>query len=518
MTADGTGIAQYGDARSIRLVMAALTAGILLAALDTMVFSTALPTIVGELHGATHLAWVTTAYLLTSTIVMPVYGKLGDLIGRKWLFVAALSLFLCGSVLGGLSTSMTALIVARAVQGLGGGGLMVLVQAIIADVVPPRERGRAMAVTGSMFAIASVIGPLLGGWFTNGIGWRWLFWINVPVAAFAILAAVALLHPVPRPARPRIDVGGIVFMSAAVTALVLLTSTPPDQWLAPVNLALIGVLALATVSILVVERRSAQPILPPRLLTHRDFVLATIGGLCFALAMSGVVGYLPTYLQMAEQLSATEAGLMMIPMVAGIMTSSFGGGSLISRTGRYRWMPIAGAAVVAVCLFALTSVTLSSPLWEIGIILYGMGVGMGLGGQSLVLTAQNAFPSEVGTATAAFAFFKEIGASLGASVIGGLFGARLAESLVQSQLAGLDPRTLTPRDLVGAAAAVKNQVAVAYHDALIPVYLGLVPMMLAAGVLLFFVRQQRLPTHTPVEAPELATDLGAVPTPDGPAR
>ena len=177
---------------------------------------------------------------------------------------------------------------------------------------------------------------------------------------------------------------------------------------------------------LLVERRAAEPILPHRLLTQRDFVLATIGGLCFALAMTGVVGYIPTYLQMAEGLNATTAGLMMIPMVAGIMTSSFGGGSLISRTGRYKWMPIAGAAVVAACLLALSSVTVTSPLWEIGVILYGMGVGMGLGGQSLVLTAQNAFPREVGTSTAAFAFFKEIGASLGASVIGGLFGARLA--------------------------------------------------------------------------------------------
>ena len=511
MTGEVTTEVRYRDRRSIRLVMAALTAGILLASLDTMVFSTALPTVVGELHGATHLAWVTTAYLLTSTIVMPVYGKLGDLIGRKWLFVAALGLFLCGSVLGGLSDSMTALIVARAVQGLGGGGLMVLVQAIIADEVPPRERGRAMAVTGSMFAISSVIGPLLGGWFTNGIGWRWLFWINVPVAAFAIVAAVALLHPIPRPARPRIDVGGIVAMSAAVTALVLLTSTAPDQWLQPQNVALIVVLALTTALVLLVERRAAEPILPHRLLTQRDFVLATIGGLCFALAMTGVVGYIPTYLQMAEGLTATTAGLMMIPMVAGIMTSSFGGGSLISRTGRYRWMPIAGAAVVAACLLALSSVTVTSPLWEIGVVLYGMGVGMGLGGQSLVLTAQNAFPREVGTSTAAFAFFKEIGASLGASVIGGLFGARLATGLAQSSLAGLDPRTITPREVAEATTAVQAQVAAAYHDALIPVYLGLVPMMVVAGVLLLFIREQRLPPHLPTRIDDLATDLGAVP-------
>ncbi len=493
--------------RSARLVIAALTASILLASLDTMVFSTALPTIVGQLHGVQHLAWVTTAYLLASTVVMPVYGKAGDLIGRKWLFVGALALFLAGSVLGGLSQSMTMLITARAVQGLGGGGIMVLVQAIIADVVPPRERGRAMAVTGSMFAISSVAGPLLGGWFTNGPGWRWAFWINVPVAAFAIVAAVVLLHPVPKPSRSRMDVAGVLVMVVAVTALVLVTGTPPATWLQPAGIALIALVVVGSIAFLLIERRAKEPIIPLRMLGHRDFLLATAGGLCFSLAMTGVVGYLPTYLQMATGLTATTAGLMMIPIVLGIMTSAFGCGTLISRTGHYTWMPVAGAAVVAASVFALASLPVAAPLWALGVVLYTTGVGMGLGGQALTLTTQYAFPREVGTATANYTFFKEIGASLGASVIGGVFAARLATNLAASPGLGFDPHSLTPQAVAAASAPVRAQIAADYHDALIPVYLGLVPMMIAAGIWLLLIREQHLPPRATMPAGAAAEEL-----------
>ncbi len=422
--------------------MAALVAAVLLSSLDGMMFNTALPTIVGQLHGIALMSWVPTAYLLATALTMPVYGKLGDLLGRKWLFVAALALFLSGSVVGALAGSMPVLITARAVQGLGSGGLMVLSQAIIADVVPSRERGRYMAVVGSVFIFSSVAGPLLGGWFTATIGWRWAFWMNVPVAVLAITAAVALLQPAPAAARQR--------------------------------LAALGV----------------SPI-PLRLLADREFMLATAGGMCGAVAMFGAVGYLPTYLQMTDGLTPTVAGLCMVPMVAGIGTTSFTSGHLMSRTGRYAWMPVAGAVTVAAALGLLALLRVSTPPWAVGADAYLFGAGMGFGMQTLTIVAQNAFPDEVGTATASFAFFREIGATLGAAAVGGLFTARLTTLLAARLPARLaDAHALTPALVATFPAGLRADVAGAYHDALTPVYLGLAPMMLGAALLLLFVREQ----------------------------
>ena len=422
--------------------MMALVAAVLLASLDGMIFNTALPTIVGQLHGIAHMAWVPTAYLLTTAITMPVYGKLGDLTGRKWLFVAALALFLSGSVVGGLTGSMPVLITARAVQGLGAGGLIVLAQAIIADVVPSRERGRFMAVVGSVFIFSSVAGPLLGGWFTTTIGWRWAFWINVPIALLAIAAAITQLHPARATGRPRVA----------------------ELGLAPI---------------------------PLRLLADRDFVLATVGGLCGALAMFGAAGYLPTYLQMVDGLNPSVAGLFLVPMVAGIGTTSFTSGHVMSRTGRYAWMPVAGAVVVAVALGLLSLLSVSTPPWVVGVDAYLFGAGMGFGMQTLTIVAQNAFPAEVGTATASFAFFREIGAALGAAAVGGLFTARLTASLAERLPARLaDAHALTPALVATLPTGLRERVAGAYHDALTPVFGGLAPMMLAAAVLLLFVRER----------------------------
>lgn len=425
----------------LRLIMAALVAAVLLASLDGMIFNTALPTIVGQLHGIARMSWVPTAYLLTTALTMPVYGKLGDLAGRKWLFVAALALFLSGSVIGGLAGSMPVLITARAVQGLGSGGLMVLSQAIIADVVPSRERGRYMAVVGSVFIFSSVAGPLLGGWFTTTIGWRWAFWMNVPVAVLAIAAAIALLPDSRMTARPRVAEIG----------------------LAPI---------------------------PLRLLASRKFVLATMGGLCGAVAMFGAAGYLPTYLQMVDGLTPSIAGLFMVPMVAGIGTTSFASGHLMSRTGRYAWMPVAGAVVVAAALGLLSLLSVSTPPWVVGADAYLFGAGMGFGMQTLVIVAQNAFPAEVGTATASFAFFREIGAALGAAAVGGLFTARLTALLAARLPVRLaDAPALTPASVAAFPADLRERVAGAYHDALIPVFGGLAPMMLGAALLLLFVRE-----------------------------
>jgi len=441
--------------------MAALVAAVLLASLDGMIYNTALPTIVGQLHGIARMSWVPTAYLLTTAITMPVYGKLGDLAGRKWLFVAALALFLSGSVAGGLAGSMPMLITARAWQGLGSGGLMVLAQAIIADVVPPRERGRYMAVVGSVFIFSSVAGPLLGGWFATTIGWRWAFWMNVPIAVLAITAAITMLPGVRASARPRVAAIG----------------------LAPIPLRLFG---------------------------SREFVLATVGGLCGALAMFGAAGYLPTYLQMVDGLTPSVAGLLMVPMVAGIGTTSFASGQVMSRTGRYAWMPVAGAVVVAAALGLLSLLQTSTPPWVVGAAAYLFGAGMGFGMQTLVIVAQNAFPAEVGTATASFAFFREIGAALGAAAVGGLFTARLTALLGARLPAGTgDAHSLTPALVATFPADLRERVAGAYHDALTPVFRGLAPMMLIAAVLLLFVRERPADPAEAAPAPPVAEDLAA---------
>ena len=481
------------DRRGLRLIVAALVAAVLLSSLDAMIFNTALPTIVGQLHGIARMSWVPTAYLLTTVITMPVYGKLGDLVGRKWLFVAALALFLCGSVVGGLAGSMTMLIAARAVQGLGGGGLMVLSQAIIADVVPARERGRYMAVTGSVFIFSSVAGPLLGGWFTSTIGWRWAFWMNVPIAVLAIVAAIALLHPIRAARRPRIDLPGIVLVAVAVTALLVLTSLGGRTigWASPTALALGGVTVAAAGCFVVAERRAPEPLIPVRLLADREFVLATVGAASGALAMFGAAGYLPTYLQMVDGLTPTVAGLHMVPMVLGIGTAAFTSGHVMSRTGRYAWMPVAGAVTVAAALGLLWRLGVSTSPWIVSADVYLFGVGMGFGMQTLVIVAQNSFPAEVGTATASFSFFREIGAALGTAAVGGLFTARLTARLAARLPAGLaDGRSLTPAVVASLPADLRERIAGAYHDALTPVFGGLAPMMLAAALLLLLVRER----------------------------
>ena len=501
------------DRRGLRLIVAALVAAVLLSSLDAMIFNTALPTIVGQLHGIARMSWVPTAYLLTTVITMPVYGKLGNLVGRKWLFVAALALFLAGSVVGGLSGSMPMLIAARSIQGLGAGGLMVLSQAIIADVVPPRERGRYMAVVGSVFIFSSVAGPLLGGWFTSTIGWRWAFWMNVPIALLAIMAAIALLHP-PRPAaRPHLDAPGIGLVALAVTGLLVLTSIGGRTiaWTSPAAMTLGTLAVLAAAGFIMAERRAREPLIPLPLLADRDFVLATVGALCSALAMFGAAGYLPTYLQMVDGLTPTAAGLHMVPMVAGIGTTAFTSGHVMSRTGRYAWMPVAGAVVVAGALGLLSLLRVSTSPWVVSADVYLFGAGLGFGMQTLVIVAQNAVPAKVvGTATAGFAFFREIGAALGAAAVGGLFTARLTARLSQRLPARLaDGHALTPQLVATLPAGLREHVAGAYHDALTPIFGGLAPMMLGAALLLLFVRERPVGSETAHAAPVVAEDLAA---------
>ena len=495
--------AKAEDKRNILLVFAGLMVTMLLASLDQMIFSTALPTIVGELNGVDHMLWVTTAYILASTIMLPIYGNLGDLIGRKGLFIGAIALFVLGSIIGGLSQNMAWLIGGRAVQGLGGGGLMILAQAIIADVVPARERGRYMGIMGGVFALSSVAGPLLGGWFTEGIGWRWAFWMNVPLGALAIASAMLFLRlPKNSRTKPKLDIAGMALLAVASTCLVLTTTWGGTTygWGSATIIALIVGTIVAAAAFVSVERKAAEPIMSPHLFRDRNFNLTTIAGLITGIAMFGALAYLPTYLQMVTGAGATKAGFLMIPMMAALLVSSVISGQLVSKTGRYKWLPIIGTLLVSVSLVLLSTMTPSLPVWALCSYLAVMGVGLGMSMQILILIVQNSFPiSQVGTATASNNYFRQIGASLGSAVVGSLFVARLTQLLTDrmpgggSTAAG-SSNSFTPAIVRELPAAVRGVIIGAYNDALTPVFLYMVPLILIAVVLLCFVKEKPLAT------------------------
>lgn len=500
--------------KAILLVFAGLMVTMLLASLDQTIFSTALPTIVGELHGVEHMLWVTTAYILASTIMMPVYGKLGDLIGRKGLFIIAIALFMAGSVIGGLAGDMGWLIVGRAVQGLGGGGLMILSNAIIADVVPARERGKYMGIMGGVFALSSVAGPLLGGWFTESIGWRWAFWMNIPLGILAIASAVAFLRlPKNTNSKPRIDVAGMGLLAIASTCLVLLTTwggTTYD-WNSPIIIGLIVGTVVSGVAFVLVEKAAAEPIMPLKLFKDRNFNLTTIAGLIIGIAMFGALAYLPTYLQMVTGANATEAGFLMIPMMAALLITSIISGQLVSKTGRYKWLPIAGTVIVGVALVLLSTMTPTLPIWVLCSFLAVMGIGLGMSMQILILIVQNSFPvSQVGTATASNNYFRQIGASLGSAIVGSLFATRLTQLLTErmpagAQSAGGGTNSLTPAIVKGLPAPIRDVIVGSYNDALTPVFLYMVPLLIIAVVLLCFVKEK--PLATTIERDVVATSL-----------
>lgn len=498
--------------KGVLLVFAGLLIAMLLASLDQMIFSTALPTIVGELHGVEHMVWITTAYILASTIVMPVYGKLGDLVGRKWLFVSAIAIFLVGSVIGGLSHSMGSLIVGRAVQGLGGGGLMILALAIIADVVPARERGRYSGIMGAVFAVSSVAGPLLGGFFTEGPGWRWAFWMNVPLGILAIVSAIKFIHlPKRVQAKPRLDYAGMVLIAIASTCIVLTTTWAGSTyaWASPQIIGMIAGAIVAGVAFVFVESRAAEPIMPLALFRNRNFNVATLGGLLTGISMFGAMAFLPTYLQMVTGSSATEAGLLMVPMMLGMLLTSVISGIAISRTGKYKWYPVVGMSLVAVGLLLLSTMTPGLAVWVICAYTAIMGVGLGMTMQNLVLVVQNSFSMKVvGTATSSNNYFRQIGASVGSAVVGSLFATNLAHLLTQrlpASGAG-DTGSFTPDLVHNLPDQVREIIVGAYNDALTPVFLYMVPLAILAAVVLVFIKHKPLATSIDVEVEPVDVD------------
>ncbi|WP_186758966.1 MDR family MFS transporter [Arthrobacter alpinus] len=494
--------ADPGAKRKIVLLFTGLMVTMLLASLNQTVLSSALPTIVGELDGVEHMAWIITAFILASTIMMPVYGKLGDLLGRKPMLLTAIILFTVGSIIGALAPDMSTLIVARVIQGLGGGGLMILSQATIADVVPARERGKYMGIMGGVFAFSSVAGPLIGGGLTEGPGWRWTFWMNVPLAALAILATIFLLH-VPRKTfdvRPKIDYLGMMLIALATTALVLVGTWGGSEfaWNSPEILGLIFAAVVTGVLFVVVENRAAEPVMPMMLFKNRNFNLTTIAGLLTGIAMFGAIGYMPTYMQMATGYSATQAGLLMIPMMACMLVVSVIVGRRVSTTGRYKVSPIVGSVILAASLMLLSTIHADSPIYLICIYLGLMGIGLGASMQILTLVAQNSFPMKfVGTATAGQNYFRQVGATLGSAVVGAMFANRLKELIVEKMPAGSGSgsgNSFTPTLVNAMPAPIRTAVIESYNEALIPLFLLMVPLALLAAAVLCFVKEVPLET------------------------
>jgi EmrB/QacA subfamily drug resistance transporter len=513
--------------RRINVVFSALLAGMLMAALDQTIVSTSMPTIVGELGGVSHMAWVTTAYLLATTLVMPVYGKFGDLWGRRNLFLVAIGLFTAASVGAALAPDFTWFVIWRGVQGLGGGGLMILSQAIIADIVPARERAKYMGPIGALFGLSAVAGPLVGGFLTDSpaLGWEWCFWVNVPVGIGAFLIGwFALSLPRKRSTTP-LDVAGIVALSATTTSLVLFTDLGgSDGWTDPLTLALLAAFAVSVVAFVLVERRAVEPIVPLSLFRNRTFVVATGMGMAVGLGMFSAIAFMPTFLQMSSGLSAANSGLLMLPMTAGIIVTIQGSAASILRTGRYKRFTIAGTAVILGAVVWMTTLTGGTSLWTIGVMFFALGCGLGLIMQNVVLAAQNAVPAtQIGTATSTNNYFREVGATLGVAVFGTLFTSRLAENLTgaltgnaeQAAAAGItSPDTLVPAAVEAAGEPLRTAIVDAYADSLAPVFWYLVPLLVLALLLSFALREIPLAEHAGMvargEAVESEEELAAL--------
>ncbi|MFD3648147.1 DHA2 family efflux MFS transporter permease subunit [Streptomyces cyaneofuscatus] len=505
--------------RTVLVAIGALLLGMLLAALDQTIVSTALPTIVSELGGLDHLSWVVTAYLLAATAATPLWGKLGDQYGRKKLFQTAIVIFLIGSALCGMAQNMPQLIGFRALQGLGGGGLMVLSMAIVGDIVTPRERGKYQGLFGAVFGVTSVLGPLLGGFFTEALSWRWVFYINLPIGVVALLVIAAVLHiPVHRE-KHTIDYLGTFLIASVATCLILVASLGGTTWAwGSVQIIALAVLAVVLlVAFVAVERRAAEPVLPLKLFRIRTFSLVAVISFIVGFAMFGAMTYLPTFLQVVHGITPTMSGVHMLPMVLGMLLTSTGSGQLVSRTGRWKVFPLAGTALTAAGLLLLHRLSPASSTWEMSLSFFVFGAGLGLVMQVLVLVVQNAVSyRDLGVATSGATFFRSIGASFGVAIFGTVFTNRLTGQL-DSALAGrslppgVDAERLAadPRSIQMLPADLRPSILDAYSTSITDVFLYAAPVVLIAFVLAWFLREDKL--RGSVTAPDTSQTLASNP-------
>ncbi|EKS9846032.1 MFS transporter, partial [Burkholderia cepacia] len=481
------------------LIVAALLLVMLLSALDQTIVSTALPTIVGELGGLDQLSWVVTAYLLSSTVVLPLYGKLGDLYGRKIVLQAAIVLFLAGSALCGVAQDMTQLIVLRALQGLGGGGLMVVTMAAIGDLVPPDRRARYQGMFGGVYGLATIVGPLLGGFLVEHLSWRWIFTINLPLGVLALAVIGMAFRPHTAHVKHRIDYMGAAFLATALTCVILFTSeggsllpwTSPQLWM---TLAL-GLVAIG--GFIYEERLAAEPIMPLELFRHRTFVLVSLIGFVVGIALFGSVTFIPLYLQVVKGSTPSQAGMQLLPMMGGMLVTSIVSGRLISRLGSYRMFPIAGTLTGGVAMALLSTLTLDTPLHTMYAYMALLGIGLGMVMPVLTLAVQNTVEfRHMGVATSGATLFRSIGGSLGVAAFGALFSHGLQSRMTHALPAGTElPPALGPAAVHQSPDAVRDAYLHAFAGSLHVVYLSAATVIAIAFVLAWFVEDAPLRKH-----------------------
>jgi EmrB/QacA subfamily drug resistance transporter len=500
-TADPSDQYNYLSHRQILVVLGGLMAGMFLAALDQSIIATALPRIVSDLGGLEHLSWVVTAYLLTSTASTPLWGKISDLYGRRPIFQAAIVVFLIGSLVAGAAGSMAVLIGGRAIQGLGAGGLMALALATIGDVIPPRERGRYQGYFGAVFGTSSVAGPLLGGWLTDGPGWQWIFWINIPIGIAAlVVTSVALKMPAVR-REHSIDYVGAALIVASVTSILLYTAWAGTQygWADPISLSLlIGGIVLAGVFV-VVETRTDEPIVPLRLFRNSVYTPTIVFTAIMGMAMFGGIVFLPVYLQVVQGFSPTESGLALLPMVIGIFTTSISSGHMVTRTGRYKIYPILGAGITGIALLLMSTLAVDTPFRLVALYFFIFGAGLGFTMQIVVTAVQNAVqPRDMGAATSSVTFFRSMGAAFGTAIFGAILTNRLAHYLA-SAAGGSLPAGIDETEIANNVQAIQQLpeeihavVVEAWVKALHDVFLAAVPALAIGFIVAFFIPELRL--------------------------
>jgi EmrB/QacA subfamily drug resistance transporter len=486
----------------LRLIFVALMLVLLLASLDQTIVSTALPTIVGDLGGISHLSWVVTAYLLSATIAGPMYGKLGDLYGRKLVLQVAIVLFLIGSALCGLSQNMAELIGFRTLQGLGAGGLIVVTFAVIGDVIPPRERGKYQGYFGAVFGFSTVVGPLLGGFFVDNLSWRWIFYVNLPIGAVALAVIAFAFHTNVDRQRHAMDYLGALLLAGTLASVVLFTSLGGTTW-AWSSPQIIGLIVLSIVflpTFLWVESRADEPILPLSLFRNQTFRVTSAVGFIVGFALFGAITYLPLYLQVAKGSSPTKSGLQLTPLMAGVLITSIVSGQVISRVGRYRMFPIVGTALMAVSMFLLSQIDAGTATWVTALDATVLGLGLGMVMQVLILAVQNSVPHSVlGVATSGSTMFRQIGGSIGVALFGTIFASQLHSELAARLPAGTKiPTTINPAGIKNLPPSAHQAFADAVATALHPVFLVAGGVSIVAFLLTWLLRDVPLQGRTQV--------------------